>query len=265
MSEKLKRDLRQVEGFTKIDLRGEGNIELTQGDKFELIIEAEPQLLDRITTELEGNTLVLAIEKGEMRFQTHEPIIYYITMPVVEGIRIAGSGKLEATSLNGQTFLLDLPGSATVNIGQLDITVLTINMPGSAKIRINGLKAEASTIHIQGSGNLEMPQFEAERLTVNIQGTGNICVQGTCSQQTISMPGVGNYQARMLKSQQATVHSPGLGNASLWVTDQLVVNMSGMGHIRYYGDAKLTSTVRGMVPAWMKSSITAASLPGEFP
>jgi Putative auto-transporter adhesin, head GIN domain len=248
MSEKIKRDVREVSNFTKVDLRGAGTIELTQGDAFQVIIEAEEHILERLTSEVDDGTLILDIEKSKDKkgFKTDEAIIYSITMPVVEGIRIAGGGKVNADTLTGKSFALDLPGGANVKIERIEVDVFTTSIPGGAKITVNEVKSEATTIQMQGSGNINFPQLETEILTVNIQGAGNIDVQGSARQQTINMFGVSNYKAGMLRSEQATVHAPGLANATLWVTDTLVVNLTGMGNIRYYGEAKVTSTIRGM-------------------
>jgi hypothetical protein len=248
MSDKLKRDVRNLRDFTKIDLRGAGNIELIQGDDFEVIIEAEDYILEYLTTEVRDKTLVIGFEKDRPRLitQTDESIIYTITIPLVEGIRIAGGGKVHAETVAGQSFTLDLPGSSNVKIAKLDMNLVTISVPGSAKVAIDKVKTETTSIHIPGSGHIELPQFEAQNLTVNIQGAGNVTIEGTCSQQTVSITGVGNYKGQLLQSKQATVHSPGLGNANLWVTDNLIVNLSGMGNVHYFGDARVTKTVRGI-------------------
>src|SRR5688572_17030947 len=110
MSDKIKRDVRDIGDFTKIELRGWGDITVTQGDTCQLVVEAQTDVLDHLFVEVQGNTLVIAFDK-QSHFHTwqalmSEPIHYAITLPKLESVKITGKCSLTAKTLTGDKLAL---------------------------------------------------------------------------------------------------------------------------------------------------------------
>jgi len=69
---------------------------------------------------------------------------------------------------------------------------------------------------------------------------------GEARQATVELSGAGEVNSPDLKIQTASVSLPGLGKCTLWVTDQLTGNISGAGHVSYYGNPKTNVTNTGL-------------------
>jgi hypothetical protein len=150
-------ETRPVSGFSAIRMDGAGQLLISQGSVESLEIEAEDNLIDELTTEIQGNTLVLGFQDRPWRkaILPTKPIVYTLTVT--------------------------------------DLSELTLN--GAGDLQIDSLTTDALTLEINGAGNINLAALSAQDLTVNFIGTGSIEVSGMVTNQTISLDGAGNYQA----------------------------------------------------------------------
>lgn len=163
---------RAVQDFSKIELLGAGTIHLVQANEFSLVIEAEESILALIISEVRGEMLVLDFKRGYDIINTL-PIHYFISLPKIELVRIAGGGKLEADSIAGNSLLLEVPGGADINIGKIAVNAFRLEVQGAVKMRLNRLQAQGISFDIQGSLDLKLADVQAEALTSRIEGTCN--------------------------------------------------------------------------------------------
>src|SRR5512134_146274 len=71
------REPRPVSGIDRVVLRTVGDLEITQGAEEALVVEAEPRVLRRITTEVSGRTLTIDIQGS---VSTRQPIRYLLRL-----------------------------------------------------------------------------------------------------------------------------------------------------------------------------------------
>lgn len=236
---------REVQGFNKIELLGAGEIHYKQGDSWSLQIEAEDGILDFLSSEIKGDSLVLAIEKGRS-INTRESIHYHITSPKLEVLRIAGGGRFDAESIDSTSLLLDVPGAADIEIGAIEVNAFRMDVKGAVKMRLRKLAAQGISFDVKGTLEFRVNHLKAEAITSTIEGTCNLDLAGEARAQIIHAPGVINYQAGQLESSQTTVNTKGMSNLTLWVQDNLTVRMEGFGNLRYYGSPSRSVKINGM-------------------
>lgn len=250
MSDKIKRDVRDIGDFTKIELRGWGDITLTQGDTCQLVVEAQADVLDHLVIEVEGNTLMIAfddyIKNHEWKALTSEPIYYAITLPKLESIKIAGKGSLTAGTLTGEKLALVVPGIANFNIDSLQYKRVAFDVKGVSNSHIGKVNGEALALSIKGTGKINVDALHADELAVSIKGSGTMTLAGQVKTQAVSMPGVGNYDAEYLQAGSTNLVAEGMANATVWATETLNITLRGMGNIRYYGTPEKHVNIRGV-------------------
>jgi hypothetical protein len=250
MGDKIKRDVRDIGDFTKIELRGWGDITVTQGDSCQLVVEAQTDVLDHLFVEVQGNTLVIAFDK-QSQFHTwqalmSEPIHYAITLPKLESVKIAGKGSFTAKTLTGDKLALLVPGVANFNIDSLKYNRVAFDVMGVTNSHIGQVNGEALALSIKGTGKINIGTLQADELAVSIKGSGTMALAGQVKTQAISMPGVGNYDGEYLQTASTTIVAEGMANATVWATESLAVTLRGMGNIRYYGIPDLIKQIRGV-------------------
>jgi len=199
---------RDVSDFDEVELRGIGRLEITQGRTAELTVTADDNLMQYIDTEVEGNTLVIAVKNKSLPFFTVNPsetIVYELTVPALARASLSGSGN----------------------------------------IVVDGLETEDLTVEISGSGDLEATDLVAGSFTYELSGSGKATVSGEVDSQDVRISGSGRLEAGDLRSSEAVIRISGSGRAVLWVTDELDVEISGSGDVQYYGSPKVTQDVSG--------------------
>ena len=201
-------ETRQVSGFEAIRLDGAGRLHITQGTTESLEIEAEDNLINLLTSEVEDNTLVLGYDESGWR----------------------------------RTIIPTRTINYTLTV--TDLSSLVLN--GAGDIRIQSLQTDTLLIEINGAGNTVIEDLEAENLRVILAGTGSINISGIASDQVINIDGAGNYQGADLQTQSTSININGLGNGTIWATDTLQVSIAGGGNVSYYGSPQVTQEITGL-------------------
>jgi hypothetical protein len=201
-------ETRAVAGFNKIRLDGAGRLLIKQGASESLVIEAEENMMDELTSEVNGDTLVLGYKDRPWwrAILPTRPIIYDLTVVDLNEFTLNGAGDLKIENLETSTF--------------------EITMNGAGQIDVEGLMADSLIVHIAG--------------------TGTVAINGEASSQSISIDGAGNYQAGDLLTSTTEITIDGLGNATIWATESLDITINGGGSLNYYGMPSVSQDINGL-------------------
>lgn len=165
-------ETRDVSGFDEIVLEGSGTVTVEVTGTESLTIEAEDNLMSRLTSDVEDGRLVLGV-RGPIR-ATRE-IVYTITAATLEGIAIAGSGEVEVGDVTADTFTVEISGSGSVAVPFVETGDFVATVSGSGSIEAAGT-TNGLDVEIPGSGTFSGEALEAATGTVTIAGSGNAVV-----------------------------------------------------------------------------------------
>jgi hypothetical protein len=198
-------EIRTPGTFTGIESGGSWDVYVTVGNKDEVRLESRGFDLNRVITEVEGNTLKIKLERGRWN---NVNFTAYVTIRELEGIGVSGSGKIIVESdIDSKNFGIGQSGSGKIQMKMLNTGGLGVGMSGSGKVSIQGGSAEAVNIGQSGSGSFEALELMAGdvkigksgsgstaigvngNLTVNSSGSGNIYYKGNLTSQKISSSG----------------------------------------------------------------------------
>jgi hypothetical protein len=210
----LTTESREVSNFDRVFLRDYGELVITQGEEESLTIEAHPDILHEIQTEVRDSQLVIKIGRTWLdklghalsTSLTRHTIKYNLTVKRLTGLEIAGAARVSASDVQTDQLVLRLGGAGQVNIKALSAEVLEVALPGAGAIHISGKVAE----------------------------------------QRIAITGAGSYKAPKLKSRRASVDLRGAGQATVWAVEDLDVAIRGLGSVEYYGSPTLKKSVSGI-------------------
>ncbi len=200
-------ETREVSNFDRVELQSIGELSIIQGEPESLTIEAESNIVRRIKTDVWGSTLTIEFTGGGLGdVIPTEPIRYELTMKDISGVQLSGAGRIYSASV------------ATRNL-DLDVS---------------------------GVGDIIIDSLEADDLEVNLTGAGTIDLAGQIRDQDVKLSSVGNYSAGGLESYRARITLSGAGTATLWVTEELDVKISGVGSVDFYGNPVVTQDISGL-------------------
>jgi hypothetical protein len=140
---------------------------------------------------------------------------------------------------------VDLGRTQDIEIHVTATSVNSVVLTGVGDVAGADLVATAFSVVLSGLGGIELSNLDAEQLDVLIAGQGDVRLSGTVNEQTITISGVGDYEAPELSSADASVQIGGIGSATLRVSDQLTATITGSGSICYIGSPTVESTITG--------------------
>lgn len=183
-----KLESRQVESFDKVKIHGSGDIQLLIGDKPELSVETDDNILPIIETVVEDGTLHV---KGKESFSTRIGVKLRIVVPSLKAISIAGSGSVRAADLKEPVLSISIAGSGDISVkGTAD--AVDVSISGSGDVDTQGLVAKSVKVQISGSGAATVSATEV--LDAQITGSGDIQYTGNPPTVKKNIKGVGNIK-----------------------------------------------------------------------
>ncbi len=187
-------ETREISSFTRVDLSGKGVLILSQGATPTLRIEAQRNVLDRLETTVNGDTLRIHQRWRWFDYGVswgHEPITYHLTVPDLRAVKLSGAVSVQGEShFTAGEFVIECSGSSEVSLdmradnlrvntsGSSDITLtgkadtVSFNSSGSTKISARGLASRIATIDCSGSSNIEVNA--REQLNVDASGSSTV-------------------------------------------------------------------------------------------
>lgn len=198
--------------FTRLYFKSVGEVFLLQGESCDLRVEGDPQLVDKVFTQWEGDELKITYAAdiddwtGFQWVSAENRLRYYVTVKELTRLHMGGAGV----------------------------------------IRADGLTGESLKVKHAGIGALTLKGLEYRALDVILGGLGEIRVEGQVESQFLELSGGGSYHAENLQSQEADINLTGAGSARIWAETILKARVSGAGNINYKGDPQVEQTITGL-------------------
>lgn len=222
-----------------------GKLTVVLGDKEELAIKAEDNLIPLVDIEIVGDTLSIFLSEGTSLAPT-KPIEFTLTVKKLNGAELTGSGDVFVPDLVGEQLFMTLTGSGDFRSGDLKADLVQVESEGSGMFELGTIEADWLKLLMRSSGGVEVRKVEATTLQGAIGGSGGINIAGgEVLGQTLTLGGSGKYKAKSLRATNAQVELTGSGSATLRAKDNLIVHLSGSGNILYYGEPEVSESVKG--------------------
>lgn len=192
---------RQVSSFEAVQASGAVNIYLRQGATTEVKVDAAPELLEYIKTEVSGNTLRIYRDKkfSLSELMRSKPVKVYVTSPKFEGIEVSG-----ACDVKGET----------------------------------PIKADDFRINASGASDVTLT-LNARSVSTDASGASDIRLDGRVERQRVQISGSSDYRAADLRSDKADVDASGASDAYVFVDEELSSRSSGASDVRNKGKARV--------------------------
>ena len=139
----------------------------------QVIVEAESNLLYYISTEVQGNNLVIKT-RNDRCIDQHMPIKVFVKTPQLSKLEICGSGSINSDDIFTNYVELEISGSGNIS-ATTTVETIDAKISGSGNIYLNG-NAHETEFKITGSGSIYSYDLFQEICFSTISGSGNIYV-----------------------------------------------------------------------------------------
>ena len=179
-------ETRDVAAFAAVDLAGSNNVTIHVGGEQAVVVSADDNLVDHVTTRVEGGKLLIGTTSGS--FTTKAPMSVDVTIPALHAVTLSGSGTLVADGIDAKRMTVALPGSGILRASGTAAT-LAVDHSGSGDAQLEDLVASDVRAVLGGSGRIVVTATKS--LDATVTGSGAIFYSGDPSQVTTSVTGSG--------------------------------------------------------------------------
>ena len=206
---KVVEDVRDLDGFTGVKVSSGIDVYLSQGNNFEVKVEADENLHEVILTELEGKMLVVKTERVNIRNAKSKKV--HVTLPELTALKISSAGDCV-----GQTsFICEDLNLSISSAGDLSLEVeagrIDLDISSSGDASLSG-SADEFNVSLSSAGDLNAFDLLAGKVDVNVSSAGDARVHAT-EEISMSASSAGNIyyrgDAKVIHS-----HSSSAGNIS---------------------------------------------------
>ena len=177
---------RDVPAFHSVELAGGNNVVIHVGGKQSVVVKADDNLVNRVTTKVESGTLVIGNTPGSLT--TKSPMSVDVTVPTLDALTLAGGGNIVVDGIKAESLTVTLSGSGNVT-GSGTATSLGVTLDGSGNVWFTGVAANDVHAVLSGSGNIFVTATKT--LAASVPGSGTISYTGHPQAVTKSVTGSG--------------------------------------------------------------------------
>ncbi len=177
---------RDVAAFNSVELAGSNNVVIRVGEKHSVVVKADRNLLNRVTTEVHSRKLVIANTPGS--FTTKTPMTVEVTVPRLNALTLSGSGNIIVGGIEAGTLKVALPGAGMLTASGT-ATQLDVIVSGAGTVQFTRLVANHVRAVVSGSGSIFTTATNS--LDASISGSGAILYVGNPQDVTKSVTGTG--------------------------------------------------------------------------
>lgn len=164
----VKKDERAVKSFDELDVSGQFNVFLRQGDTEQLIVEADENFLPYIKSDVHGDRLVIS---AEANFKSYEKLAVYVTVRELSKIDISGSIDLDGSqTIRSDELEINASGACETDL-ELQCEELGVDGSGSIELNLIGFASEAR-YDLSGAVEINAIDLETRRTLIDMSGAG---------------------------------------------------------------------------------------------
>jgi hypothetical protein len=190
----VRTETRNVGKFDSIEVNGATRLEITVGAPASVVVEGRERFLERLDTEVHGDTLRIKTRKKDwVSIGTSPRLIVRVTLPVLKELEVEGGNDIELTGFNGGTTKIRLEGAANLKgSGRLD--ELSIFMAGAGHADLDKVIAGTANVTVAGVGSVMV--HPVDTLDARMNGVGAIFYSGSPRNVNTRVNGLGTIGQR---------------------------------------------------------------------
>lgn len=177
---------REVAAFNSVELAGGNNVFIRVGEKQSVVVKADDNLLNRVTTHVKSGALVIGNTPGSLAAKT--PMSVEVDVPSLNAVALTGAGNIMVSGIKTESLTVTLSGAGNL-FGSGTATSLDITVGGVGNARFTQL--DASNVHAVMSGSGAIFVTATKSLDASVPGSGTIIYAGNPHEVTKSVTGSG--------------------------------------------------------------------------
>lgn len=165
---------RDLPSFNSIDAGGSVNVLIRKGETQSVKIETDENLMDKITTEVSDDVLLISSKGIKNASKTN----VYVTTTELKSLNAHGAVDVKSETLfEAQEFKIEASGASSVKM-DIDVETLHSAVSGAADVTLSG-RAKVHEINVSGAGSLVAKSLVTENAIYKVSGAGDALLNVT--------------------------------------------------------------------------------------
>jgi hypothetical protein len=182
---------RGVTAYTAIQVTGIGKVTVRQDTASSLRIEADDNIIDRVTTSVNNGILVIGLQQGSYNRIT---INVFASMKEIAGLEAIGTADFVTTGpIQTNSILCSITGVGSITLSGIAVSQ-TVQLTGVGDVHNFGLVSTTCTARVSGVGTAEVTA--TQQLDAVVNGVGSIVYGGNPPVVHQTVTGVGSIRSR---------------------------------------------------------------------
>ncbi len=159
---------RDITAFNELDVAGAFTIHLIESQEPFLEIEADRNVLERITTEVRNGRLYITLKSG---IKAVRAITVHLGVQELNEIKLAGAVNLKSdVPLRTEELEMKISGAVRTEF-ELIANTVDVKVAGAASVFLSG-KVDNAKFVLEGAGKLVAPDMLAQSMKLKVSGAG---------------------------------------------------------------------------------------------
>jgi len=169
-------ETRDISGFTGVHVSSGIDVYLSQGNEFEVVVEADENLQDVILTELNGNMLVVKTDHVSIRSAKSKKV--HVTLPELAELKISSAGDCVGQNpFTCDDLQLSISSAGDLSL-EVDADRIDLDISSSGDARLAG-SADEFNVRLSSAGDLNAFDLVAAKVDVDVSSAGDARVNAT--------------------------------------------------------------------------------------
>ncbi len=186
----LEDEPRDIEDFSKIEVGGAFNVQVTVGEPTSLVISTDDNLLKYIRTRVVGNTLEIDTKK-DLNPKTDLKI--KITTPELVSIESSGANSVDIDGISCERFSVELSGAGNIDL-EGSANSIRVDISGAGSVDAKHLIAEKAKVDLSGASSAKI--YASESIDVDVSGVGTVDFYGDPENVKSDISGIGSINRK---------------------------------------------------------------------
>ena len=168
---------RAVPPFSAVHLSGTSAVHITVGPERSVVVHADDNLVERVTTEVDAGVLHVSTRGN---FTASSPMYVDVSVGSLDAVTLSGTGAISVQGVDADALRVELPATGT---GLVTVTGsaqrLTAQLGGTGDLQLAELQARDAEVTLTRTGTGRIALHVTRTLRATLSGDGSIVYSGS--------------------------------------------------------------------------------------
>jgi len=233
-SGKIATEERKIKGtFEKISSQTRIDVEIEQADNYEIIVEADDNIIPYMLTEISGGKLKIYFD--EVTITGFKQAKVYVKLPKISELKSSSSATIRTQkSIKSENLKLDASSSGDILLTEVIANSVNIDTSSSSTVEIEKVDTKSLDIKSSSASDVKIKHIETPKINLSASSSSDITLQGKTNDLDIKASSTGKINAKNLSADNVNVSASSSSSVSVYPNVSLSAKASSTADIYYY-------------------------------